>query len=151
MIVKNELVLDEFRGVGPCEWCGISCLRDACHIYSVGSGQLDCRWNLVAMGSFRQMACVCHRKHHDGGRPTQADLLGIAAKREGMTVAEITEKRNLLLRTPGPKNIRVVKRKKARLDPWKCFFCNKTMTNGGVETRRGRVHPKCLRDNGHPK
>lgn len=93
MKVIDKKLLAEFRTPGPCEFCGIYCkVREPAHIYSVGAGRLDIRENLVALGSTRLFLCTCHSDSHAGCRPTRIDLLEIAARREGTTPEEITEK-----------------------------------------------------------
>ncbi len=58
---------------------------------------MDIRENLVALGSTPNFCCRCHTYSHNAHtgnnlRPNRADLLEIAAKREGTTPEAITEK-----------------------------------------------------------
>jgi hypothetical protein len=78
MNVVDEKVLDRFRGPGKCEWCGHLRKRlDAAHIFTRGAGRLDLPINLVGLCHW------CHVCHHNGATPTRAQLLVVAAIREG--------------------------------------------------------------------
>lgn len=97
MIVKDEALLQEFREKCRCECCGEWCPggTDAAHVFARGmggGGRMDVRINLVSLKRAH------HRSHHDGGKPTRADLLKIVAKREGLSVDELREKLWALVR-----------------------------------------------------
>lgn len=104
MIHESESTLDLFRTPGRCAWCGKSCrLREPAHIFACGMGsgkRLDIRVNLVALGSTLAYECSCHTKHHNGQKPTHADLLEIAARREQTTPEDIVRVVYLLLYLP---------------------------------------------------
>ena len=81
MNIIDEALLNEFRWPGLCEWCKTPRdRRHPHHIFSRGMGgkqRLDIRINLVGL-------CPrCHVSHHDGNRPSRAELLVLVAKREG--------------------------------------------------------------------
>jgi hypothetical protein len=85
MIIIDEDLLDEFRGPGPCEWCGKSCLRrEPHHIFARalgGGGRLDIRCNLVGLGSSIFWECACHQAAH-AGLISRLELLQVAGQRE---------------------------------------------------------------------
>lgn len=93
MILRNDALLRAFQTPGPCEWCGKMCKqREAAHIFAKGMGgghRLDIRINLLALGlgawAGRAAECSCHWGHHNGKSPTRAQMLEVAAKREGTT------------------------------------------------------------------
>lgn len=92
MRVVNKKLWAEFRTAGRCEWCLRLCdRREPAHLFSRGSGGPDFRCNLVALGQTRTWQCRCHRLSHAGKSPTQAELLAIAAKREGCLVQDIID------------------------------------------------------------
>lgn len=80
MIIKDEKLLNEFRGAGRCEWCKASCRRREPHHVATrgmgGGGRLDIRINLVAL------CCRCHQLHHWGQFPITCELKAIVAARE---------------------------------------------------------------------
>ena len=87
MKVIHRALLDKFRLMTVCAFCGrrvIEC--DPSHIYSRGAGRVDIPENIV------NLCRVCHNDSHAGYEPTRAQLLAIAAKREGTTPEEITAK-----------------------------------------------------------
>src|SRR5581483_761225 len=90
--VIDENLLEEFRGPGPCEWCGRLCrLREPHHIFARGLGgsqRLDVRCNLVALGSSVRGGCRCHRAAHAGAIP-RLQLLLVAGHREGLLASDI--------------------------------------------------------------
>jgi Fe-S oxidoreductase len=88
MRVVCKRLLREFAAKTTCEFCGIHC-PDGCdpaHLYSRGAGRVDIRENLCSL------CRECHTRSHAGGEPNREQLLAIAAKREGTTPDEITEK-----------------------------------------------------------
>lgn len=91
MILRSSRALAQCRSRRRCEVCGKGGRQAACHIFTVGSGRVDAPWNLVAMGLDPFRDCDCHHRHHEGKRPTRADLLAIAARREKTTADAITE------------------------------------------------------------
>lgn len=68
MTIRDEKLLAEFRGQGPCEICGRSCqVREAAHCFAVGRGganRLDVSFNLLSLGSSRHFICPCHASQH---------------------------------------------------------------------------------------
>lgn len=91
-IPANEKLLDEFRGPGQCEACGVWCnRREPHHIVTrgIGGNRLDLRINLIALGE--AFACTCHTHHHNGHWPRTDHLLAIVAQREGMQPQQIKE------------------------------------------------------------
>jgi Fe-S oxidoreductase len=84
--VINEPLLALFRQPGKCEACHANCPqgRDPHHILSKGAGRVDCAGNLVSL------CRTCHTGFHTSGKPSKAELLMIAAKREKTTPEEIT-------------------------------------------------------------
>lgn len=100
MKVIDEDELDRHRGPGRCEVCGKPVgNRDAHHVRArglAGGSRVDVPWNLLA-------ACrTCHTRLHYSGKPSRAELLAIVARREGVSVEEIEDEINLILRTPKP-------------------------------------------------
>jgi hypothetical protein len=84
MRMPNEKLLKEYRGSGPCGYCGRwARAREAAHIHARGmssGSRLDIRCNLLALGSVGD--CGCHHEHHGGHEPTLRDLLAVKAARE---------------------------------------------------------------------
>lgn len=101
MRIKDEKLLNEFRGPGLCELCDRWCNdREPHHVYRRGCGggtRLDVRINLVAVGKFP--ACRCHLLVHEG-KITQEHVLRIVAEREGMTPDEVQQEIWDLVRKP---------------------------------------------------
>lgn len=97
--IKNEALLDEFRGPGPCEYCGKMCrVREPHHLCSKGSGgwsRFDVRINLIALGSTPNFECQCHNKAQAFLIPKE-HILAIVATREKTTIAAIEEEINRL-------------------------------------------------------
>lgn len=87
MIIKDEKVLDLFRGPGVCEWCmRFRYSRDAAHIFARGLGgghRLDVLENLVSL------CRDCHQVSHAGKSPTRKDMLALVCKREGVTYEQV--------------------------------------------------------------
>jgi hypothetical protein len=91
--IIDETLLDEYRAVSRCWWCG---LRAACQPHHLfGRGQEGCtrfdvRENLAAL-------CVeCHQAHHMGLQPMTLDLLAVVAARLHTTQEAIREYMNCL-------------------------------------------------------
>ena len=87
MIVRNEELLDQFREAWTCEICGKPARDgcDPCHVYAKGMGggrRLDIRYNLVSGHRW------CHRDSHDG-KYSQEYMLGLVAKREGVSIEQV--------------------------------------------------------------
>ena len=95
MRVISENTLDLFRTDGRCEFCGIyQRVREPHHLWARGMDggrRLDVPINLIALGSSQLMRCSCHTRIQNGQIPA-AMVLDIVAKRESMTVEEITAK-----------------------------------------------------------
>ena len=88
MIVHDRQLLRRFSEKCRCEHCGKRCPAgcDPAHVLARGlggGGRLDVELNLVAL------CRADHRRHHDGGKPTRADLLAIVAKRNKMTAEDV--------------------------------------------------------------
>ncbi len=103
MILIDEAVLDLFRGPGQCEWCSEGCVTREPHHYWIkrghgGGSRLDHPWNLVALGG--AFDCGCHGAAHEGRSPTRLELLGVAARREGVAAGVIERELYRLLRAP---------------------------------------------------
>lgn len=102
MRIVNPELLKSFRTAGRCEWCGKSCrVREPAHVVAKGIGaasQLDCRINLVALGSTLAFECPCHRRSHDGFRPRACDLDAVIAAREHCLQDDLRAVRWWLLR-----------------------------------------------------
>lgn len=100
MKITNEDTLDLFRGPGPCEYCGIGCMRrEPHHITSVGAGGSDIGINLIALGGTGLFRCSCHALVH-AGKIDRQKMKEIAAKREGVSVEDAQAVVWLLLRLP---------------------------------------------------
>lgn len=95
MVIVCESTLDQFRGPGRCEVCGKRCrIREAAHIFSRGSGQLDIPINLVSCGRTEAFECDCHLANHaktNGQTVSRERLLRIAAVREATTPQAIAD------------------------------------------------------------
>ncbi len=99
-LVDTEL-LKTYRGPGLCGYCGRPCLRrDCAHVRAKGSGRVEHRLNLLGLGL--AFDCGCHTRHHDGNRPTQADLVQKVSQREGVPVAVIGAFVDACRREPQP-------------------------------------------------
>lgn len=103
MIVVNETLLDEFRGPGPCEWCGKPCKRrEPHHLWARGIGggsRMDIRINLIALGHSETFQCGCHKRIHAGGLDRH-QMIEVVAKRERTDPDLIQAVVWLLCRTP---------------------------------------------------
>lgn len=89
MIVKDEALLDEFRGPGLCQFCGKwNKVREPHHWKPKGAGggsRLDIRENIISMGFV--WGCGCHDKAENAKISREAVLAKIAA-REGKNPEE---------------------------------------------------------------
>jgi len=94
MIVIDEVLLEEFRASGPCEWCGKPCRRrEPHHTFArglSGGGRLDIRCNLVALGSSILWECGCHQAAHTG-LIARLQLLLVVGQRECCLTSDIEE------------------------------------------------------------
>lgn len=98
MTITDKELLNEFRGAGPCGYCGRQCrVREAHHVHTKGTGRLDIRINLIALGG--PWECRCHRRFHDGSI-TREEMIEKVAEREGMTAEEIKNEIWRLRRMP---------------------------------------------------
>lgn len=97
MRVPCKKVLKRFRGPGPCEWCHRWVqVRHAAHVFGKGQGGgflMNVPINLASL-------CFgCHIEgHHAGKRPTRDDLIALVARREQLSVAELTRELHRLRR-----------------------------------------------------
>lgn len=91
MIIRDEKLLDFFRGAGACELCGKGCMRrEPHHVIAKGMGggrRLDIRINIVAVGSSPGMECQCHNNVDTASEKSRC--LRIIAERERTTVEAI--------------------------------------------------------------
>lgn len=92
MLIRDESVLDRYRGPGRCELCGRQTAeREPHHVHTKGAGQVDAPWNLIALDRW------CHSII--GSRPIRREvLLAYVAHREGRTVASIEDEYYATLR-----------------------------------------------------
>jgi len=86
----TQRMLDRFRSATKCSWCGKPTPQgcDPAHVFHRGMGgslKMDHPWLLVSL------CRACHAQSHWGHRPTQMDLLAIAAAREGVLQDDIRE------------------------------------------------------------
>ncbi len=65
-----------------CEYCGRQATGEPHHIFTVGSGGGDVKYNLI------QLCTCCHVAVH-AGNIQRDDLLTIVAEREGLSVDEV--------------------------------------------------------------
>ncbi len=102
---RNERLLDEFRGPGLCEVCGVWCsVRDAAHAFERGVNswkRIDLRWNLISLGTMVPWLagpglCLCHSRYHNG-KLSRGRILEVIAAREGLTVQWIIDEHSRLL------------------------------------------------------
>src|SRR5882762_2461717 len=93
MIVKDESVLDRFRGPGPCEFCGRWSRQREPHHWKpkghAGGSRLDCDFNLIALGG--SWDCACHYKA-ENGHISRAAVLEKIAIRLSKTPEEVQQK-----------------------------------------------------------
>jgi hypothetical protein len=86
MIVVDKKLREQYRGAGPCDYCGQPCRnREAAHVLACGMGsgsRCDIPENLAALGG--PWDCQCHVTNHAGHEPTQIDLEAKVAAREGL-------------------------------------------------------------------
>ncbi len=91
MIIRDEKLLDLFRGPGACELCGKGCMkREPHHVIAKGMGggrRLDIRINIVGVGSSPGMECQCHNNADTAAE--KARCLRVIAEREMTTVEAI--------------------------------------------------------------
>jgi hypothetical protein len=66
-------------------------MRCGAHIFSKGAGRVDAMLNLVQVGMDAVRDCDCHHRAHQGRSPSRADMLRIAAIREGVSALLIVE------------------------------------------------------------
>ena len=94
MKVIDEELMQAFRLKTHCELCGYA-LKYYAHPHHCrhrghdGGGRLDIQINLISLGG--PWDCNCHGKYHDGNIPRE-QILEVVAKREGLTVEELTQK-----------------------------------------------------------
>ena len=100
MRITDEPLLADFRAARRCELCGkptpSGC--DPHHNWPRGIGggsRLDVRFNLISL------CRECHTAVHLG-KVSRLSLLQLVGKRERMTVTEIEDAKNELLRRPKP-------------------------------------------------
>lgn len=85
MRIVNEPLLEEFRALPECEFCGKPAGNaglDACHIFSRGAGRVDIRCNLLGMHR------LCHSKT-EKNPDCKKLLLVIASVREDVMIEDI--------------------------------------------------------------
>lgn len=104
---SNERLLDEFRGPGNCEVCGVWCYgRDAHHAFERGVNswkRIDLPWNLISLGTMfpgPASSCGCHARYH-AGILKRGRILEVIAAREGLTVQWIIDEHCRLLLESG--------------------------------------------------
>ena len=98
MIIKDELLLAEFRAKSHCELCKRWCPGelDAHHVFARGMGggkRLDLRINLVSLCRW------CHQDYHSG-RISRHELLTLVAHRENRRPGAIATEIYRLRRRP---------------------------------------------------
>ena len=102
MIIRDPELLASYHTPGLCEICGKRFAEREPHHFLArgmgGGGQIDVRWNLVALGSSKDFCCPCHTKIH-AAEISREQVLAVIATREGVTpqqiVAELNRLRNL--------------------------------------------------------
>lgn len=98
MLVIDKEVLDRFRRLDRCEYCGKRGrgYLHPHHLFCRGAGggsRIDLRRSLMGL------CHICHRLFHDGHIPRR-DLMEVVAAREGMTVDALQEYIWRVLRAP---------------------------------------------------
>lgn len=92
MNVPNPKLLKSLHKPGLCDYCRKPCtMRCGAHVFSVGSGRVDCMWNLIQTAMSPWHGCNCHGESHAGRSPSRQDFLRIVSKREGVPVDLIIE------------------------------------------------------------
>lgn len=96
MNIKNESLLDKFRGPGICECCRqrVS-IRSPHHVFSRGAGGPDIACNLVSLCEFGGGGLNCHGSFH-AGTIKRIDLMEIICQREGVNADDIEDVVNLI-------------------------------------------------------
>lgn len=88
VVPDDEALLDQYRGVQFCWWCGRSKFCQPHHLVSRGMGgwsRADVSLNLAAL-------CIdCHQATHSHQRPLYCDLVAVVAARNGVSQAEIED------------------------------------------------------------
>jgi hypothetical protein len=97
-IIKNKILLAEFRAKASCEWCTRWCPGeiDPHHLFGRGVGggyRLDVVINLLAL------CRLCHQKYHDG-KIKRKWLVTLVGRREGRAPRSIVEEIYRLRRAP---------------------------------------------------
>lgn len=90
MKIVCEPLLNVFRQIGVCSWCGNAGRTEVAHIVARGMGggsRLDIPVNLVSLGA--AFSCRCHAKSHEGERPLTVDLLAVIAARYEVSQKDI--------------------------------------------------------------
>jgi hypothetical protein len=99
MRIVDEAILKEFRG-GVCEWCKMAVAVHAHHLFSKGSGRVDCRFNICGI------CAKCHFNAHNANtgnpscRPSFLDLLKLISRREKIDPELLIDRIRELQRLP---------------------------------------------------
>lgn len=118
MRIENADLLASFGGMRRCEVCGKLKHCDAAHIFSAGAGRVDEPWNIVSL--CREDHAANHQRTN-GRDVTRAQLLEIAAMREGVSpewiIAEVRRIRALPQPRDGERE-KPLRKRKQRLTAW---------------------------------
>lgn len=94
MRIDDNKFLDRYRKPGLCELCGKPCWkREPHHVIAKGMGggrQLDCRFNIISLGSSPAFQCQCHdRIDRAGGRERCWSVIAIREQTSPEIIKEV--------------------------------------------------------------
>lgn len=134
MIIKNDKLLDTFRGPGFCELCKKPCpVRTPHHVYERGIGgarRLDVSLNLLALGPV--YVCKCHDKYHSHDI-SRAKCLEAVARREGSTAEDVQMVLLWLINLPAMLTPLRLAEAMEKLTPEQQRLAEKALRDGGKE------------------
>lgn len=137
MRIVNELLLRQFGGPGPCEFCRKLVRRRECHhVYTRGAGRLDLRLNLIALCATFSGGDNCHDAAHNGAI-MRCDLLAVVAAREGCNQVDIEAIVFLFRRLPRNPSEADVARELAGLNLGQRGLAERCLSEAGIRRIAG--------------
>lgn len=123
MRIKDDAMLDRFRGPGICELCGKFCRHtEPHHVIAKGMGggrQLDIRINLIRVGSTPNFECQCH--NNVDTKTGQEACWRVIAARENTTVNAIQDACYMILNLDKDASFDRILLKLAQLEDFKAY------------------------------
>lgn len=103
MKIENPVLLETYRKIGKCRYCGRRCDTCGHHVWSKGNGGPDIACNLIALGM--PLTCKCHVSHHYGNEPTFDELLALSAADNDALQGDIEALVMLIRRMPAIRHV----------------------------------------------